>query len=102
MTSLRAKIKRRLSIKDTPGRLSPPSPPNLSIPLLTLIPQTADFSADEADEETTAHMAKEIEEAEKHGYDAGKPGSFINKLIERGNRKTEEQIRKEGMVQGGK
>lgn len=41
-------------------------------------------------------MAKEIEEAEKHGYDAGKPGSFINKLIERGNRKTEEQVRREG------
>jgi len=55
----------------------------------------ADYSADEADEETNQHLQKEIEEAEKHGYDQGKPGSFLNKLIAHGNRKTEEQLARE-------
>jgi hypothetical protein len=36
---------------------------------------------------------KDLEEAEKTG--APKKGSFLEKLIERGNRKTEEQLVKE-------
>jgi hypothetical protein len=56
---------------------------------------TADYSADEADEETHTHLQKEIEEAEKHGHDQGKPGGFLNRLIAHGNKKTEEQLQKE-------
>ena len=55
----------------------------------------ADYSADEADEETNQHLQKEIEEAEKHGHDQGKPGGFLHKLIAHGNKKTEEQLAKE-------
>jgi len=54
-----------------------------------------DYSADEADEEANAHLQKEIDDAEKHGHDTGKPGSFLNKLISHGNKKTEEQLRRE-------
>ena len=56
---------------------------------------SADYSADEADEETNQHLQKEIEEAEKHGYDQGKPGGFLHKLIAHGNKKTEEQLARE-------
>ncbi len=55
----------------------------------------ADYSADEADEESHAHLQKEIEDAEKSGHDTGKHGSFLNKLINHGNKKTEEQLRRE-------
>jgi len=70
------KVKRRFSIKDKHDR-----EPN--------------YSADEADEETNQHLQKEIEEAEKHGHDQGKPGSFLHKLIAHGNKKTEEQLARE-------
>jgi len=47
---------------------------------------------DEADEETQKHLQKEFAEAEKNGWAEGKPGSFLNKLIMHGNRKTEEEF----------
>ena len=78
-----------------PGSPCQPSPSlKDSHRLLTPSPQ-ADYSADEADEETNQHLQKEIEEAEKHGHDQGKPGSFLNKLIAHGNKKTEEQLTRE-------
>ena len=48
---------------------------------------------DEADEETTEYINKEVDEHEKdesHPY--GKPGSLVNRMIMHGNKKTEEQI----------
>ena len=62
-----------------------------------LTPCVANFDDDhdEADEETTGHLHKEIEEAELHGHNEGRPGSFLNRLISHGNKKTEDQIRKE-------
>ena len=62
------------------------------------LPHTADYSADEADEETQSHLQKEIDDAEKAGHDTGKKGSFLNKLIEHGNRKTEAQIKRESLL----
>ena len=47
------------------------------------------------DEETGDYVTKESEKAEKDGYDTGKPGSFLNKLIDHGNKKTEAQLAKE-------
>ncbi|KAL8776334.1 MAG: hypothetical protein Q9213_008312 [Squamulea squamosa] len=49
---------------------------------------------DEADEETQKHLQKEFAEAEKHGWAEGKPGSFLNRLIAHGNKKTEEELRR--------
>ncbi|KAL8916982.1 MAG: hypothetical protein Q9208_008237 [Pyrenodesmia sp. 3 TL-2023] len=49
---------------------------------------------EEADEETQKHLEKEFAEAEKKGWAEGKPGSFLNKLIQHGNRKTEEEFAK--------
>ncbi|KAF2836023.1 hypothetical protein M501DRAFT_1019240 [Patellaria atrata CBS 101060] len=63
--------------------------------------QDPDYSADEADEETHGTLSKEIDEAEKHGYDTGKPGGFLNKLIMYGNRKTEDEIRSGMASRGG-
>ncbi|KAL8648720.1 MAG: hypothetical protein Q9226_005879 [Calogaya cf. arnoldii] len=51
---------------------------------------------DEADEETQKHLQKEFAEAEKHGWAEGKPGSFLNRLISHGNKKTEEELRRSG------
>ncbi|KAL8998701.1 MAG: hypothetical protein Q9169_002256 [Polycauliona sp. 2 TL-2023] len=51
---------------------------------------------DEADEETQKHLQKEFAEAEKHGWAEGKPGSFLNRLIAHGNKKTEEELRRSG------
>jgi hypothetical protein len=62
---------------------------------------TADYSADEADKETHTHLQREIEEAEKHGHDQGKPGGFLNKLIAHGNKKTEEQLAREAQSKDG-
>lgn len=55
------------------------------------------------DEETTGNLHRDIEKAEADGHDAGKPGSFLNKLIMHGNKKTEEQLAKEAAYanQGG-
>jgi hypothetical protein len=58
-------------------------------------PSTADYSADEADEEAHTYLQREIEEAERNGYDQGKPGGLLNRLIAHGNRKTEEQLARE-------
>ena len=84
------------------GPLNPPSHPilhhfasNIIADISPSYGQTADYSADEADEETHSYLQKEIEEAEKNGYDQGKPGGFLNKLIAHGNRKTEEQLARE-------
>ncbi|KAL8688924.1 MAG: hypothetical protein Q9218_005280 [Villophora microphyllina] len=51
-------------------------------------------SYEEADEETQKHLEKEFAEAEKNGWAQGKPGSFLNKLIMYGNKKTEEELAK--------
>ncbi|KAL8914930.1 MAG: hypothetical protein Q9171_000557 [Xanthocarpia ochracea] len=51
---------------------------------------------DEADEETQKHLQKEFAEAEKNGWAEGKPGSFLNRLIAHGNKKTEEELRRSG------
>ncbi|CAF9911771.1 MAG: hypothetical protein HETSPECPRED_000439 [Heterodermia speciosa] len=48
---------------------------------------------EEADEETQKHLEKEFAEAEKNGWAEGKPGSFLNRLISHGNKKTEEELR---------
>lgn len=58
-------------------------------------PSTADYSADEADEETHAYLQREIEEAELNGYNQGKPGGLLNWQIADGNRKPEEQLARE-------
>ncbi|EXJ78631.1 hypothetical protein A1O1_09032 [Capronia coronata CBS 617.96] len=74
MESIRAKLKRRLSHKD----------------------QNANFDEhDSADEDTIDYVTKEADDAEKEGYDTGKPGSFLNRLILHGNKKTEEQLARE-------
>jgi len=53
----------------------------------------------EADEDTQHHLQKEIDDAEKAGHDTGRPGSFLNKLILHGNKKTEEQFRQAQQAQ---
>lgn len=53
----------------------------------------ADFS--DADEETSSHLQKEIERAEKDGHDQGRPGGLLNRLISYGNDKTEKQIQED-------
>ena len=40
-------------------------------------------------------MGREADRAERDGHDQGKPGSFLNKLILHGNKKTEDQISRE-------
>ena len=49
---------------------------------------------EELDEETTGHLHKELEEADQENskYPQGRPGSFLNRLISHGNKKTEDQI----------
>ncbi|KAL8925098.1 MAG: hypothetical protein Q9172_002365 [Xanthocarpia lactea] len=60
-------------------------------------PHTTDYdNYDEADEETQKHLQKELAEAEKNGWAEGKPGSFLNRLIAHGNKKTEEELRRSG------
>lgn len=51
---------------------------------------------EDADDETTGNLHREIEESETNQYDTGKPGSFLSRLIAHGNKKTEEQLRAEG------
>ncbi|EXJ63472.1 uncharacterized protein A1O5_11521 [Cladophialophora psammophila CBS 110553] len=74
MESIRAKIKRRLSHKDKDINFD---------------------DHDSADEETTDYVTKEADDAEREGHDAGKPGSFLNRLILHGNKKTEDQLARE-------
>lgn len=64
--------------------------------LTSLLANVDDYDdADDVDEETTGHLHREIEKAEAEGHDQGKPGSFLNKLITHGNKKTEEQLARE-------
>ena len=66
--------------------------PSLQSPLTAPL---ADYHTyEDADEETQKHLQKEIAEAEKHGWAEGKPGSFLNRLIAHGNKKTEEELRR--------
>ncbi|KAF2208927.1 hypothetical protein CERZMDRAFT_87328 [Cercospora zeae-maydis SCOH1-5] len=85
MQNIRAKIKRKLSIRDKDA-----NPDDYE-------------NASDVDEETTGHLHREIEKAEAEGHNMGKPGSFLNKLIMHGNKKTEEQLAKEAAYanQGG-
>lgn len=46
----------------------------------------------EFDEETTGHLHNEIERAEAEGQPQGRPGSFLNRLISSGNKKTEDEL----------
>ncbi|KAK4989799.1 hypothetical protein LTR50_002973 [Elasticomyces elasticus] len=74
ISALKATIRRKLSMND----------------------KQANFEEhDDVDEETAAHLQKEIDEAEKAGHDQGRPGSFLNRLISHGNLKTEMELRKE-------
>merc|ERR1712093_116512 len=58
--------------------------------------QAANFDEhDSADEETMDYVTKEADDAEREGHDTGKPGSFLNRLIMHGNKKTEEQLARE-------
>jgi len=41
------------------------------------------------------HITKEAADAEREDHDTGKPGSFLNRLISHGNKKTEDQIARE-------
>jgi len=79
MQNIRAAIKRKLSLHDK----NPPF-------------DTAQ-DEDDVDEETRAHLEKEYEraEAEADNHPQGKPGSFLNKLIMHGNKKTEDELVKD-------
>ncbi|KAJ9604357.1 hypothetical protein H2200_011191 [Cladophialophora chaetospira] len=75
MQNIREKLKRRLSHKDA---------------------KETDFDdADSADEETIGYVTKDVDEAEESNQDFGKPGSFLNRLILHGNKKTEDQLARE-------
>lgn len=43
----------------------------------------------------TLLTVQQIDKAEADGHPQGKPGSFLNRLISHGNKKTEEQIARE-------
>ncbi|CAD0113790.1 unnamed protein product [Aureobasidium uvarum] len=77
MQAVRQKIKRALSMHDKESEL-----------------QSRDCHHEELDEETTGHLHKQLEEAEAEDskYPQGRPGSFLNRLISHGNKKTEDQI----------
>lgn len=49
------------------------------------------------DDETTGNLHREISEAEleEQQHPQGRPGSFLNRLISHGNKKTEDQLSKE-------
>ncbi|KAL8898863.1 MAG: hypothetical protein Q9207_006483 [Kuettlingeria erythrocarpa] len=109
MDALKRKVMpRRFSMKDGSGAPSPPElalpqPPTLSLSSTAPSPpsypccliSSEDYhNYEEADEETQKHLEKEFAEAEKKGWAQGKPGSFLNKLIQHGNRKTEEEFAK--------
>ncbi|KAF7196698.1 hypothetical protein HII31_02068 [Pseudocercospora fuligena] len=80
MQNIRAKIKRKLSMHD--------KNPNVD---------DVDDASD-VDEETYGNISKDIDRAERDGHDQGKPGSFLNKLILSGNKKTEEQLARESQL----
>ncbi|KAL9024757.1 MAG: hypothetical protein Q9196_006276 [Gyalolechia fulgens] len=97
MDSLKRKVlPRRFSIKNGDSK-----PPFLYSLLNANAPLSADYhSYEEADEETQKQLEKEFAEAEKHGWAQGKPGSFLNKLIQHGNKKTEEEFAKAEKAEG--
>ncbi|KAK4618054.1 hypothetical protein CLAFUW4_12319 [Fulvia fulva] len=74
MNNIREKLKRKLSLHD--------KNPNID----------EYDNADDVDEETTGHLHREIEKAEESNQPYGKPGSFLNKLILHGNKKTEDEM----------
>ena len=80
MSNIREKLKRKLSMHD----------------------KNADFNEDhdenDVDEETTGHLHREIERAEAEGHYAGRPNSFLNRLISHGNDKTEKQLAAEALL----
>ncbi|GAB7338883.1 hypothetical protein MBLNU457_5566t1 [Dothideomycetes sp. NU457] len=47
---------------------------------------------DDADDETIGNLHREIESGEAENHPAGRPGSFLNRLISHGNKKTEEEL----------
>ncbi|KAK5165051.1 uncharacterized protein LTR77_009148 [Saxophila tyrrhenica] len=77
MQNIREKLKRKLSMHD--------KNPNLD----------EVETEDDVDDETAGHLQREIDKAEREGHPEGKPGSFLNKLISHGNKKTEEQLQRE-------
>lgn len=45
------------------------------------------------DDETHGNISREIEKSEQNDkHPQGKPGSFLNRMISHGNKKTEDQI----------
>ncbi|GAB1727204.1 hypothetical protein KC343_g14958 [Hortaea werneckii] len=77
MQNIREKLKRKLSLHDKNPNLDEAEDP------------------EDIDEETTGHLHKQIEHAQDSDEPHGKPGSFLNKLIMHGNKRTEEQIARE-------
>ncbi|KAK6442541.1 hypothetical protein LTR95_001202 [Oleoguttula sp. CCFEE 5521] len=75
MQNIREKLKRKLSMHDKNVNLD-----------------DKDAEADDIDEETAGHLHREIERAEQEGHPEGRPGSFLNRLISHGNKKTEDQL----------
>ncbi|KAK3714915.1 hypothetical protein LTR37_007405 [Vermiconidia calcicola] len=77
MQNMRDKLKRKLSMHDKNANLDEVNDEN------------------DVDDETAGHLAKETEKAEQEGHAQGRPGSFLNRLISHGNKKTEEQLARE-------
>ncbi|QIW99384.1 hypothetical protein AMS68_004902 [Peltaster fructicola] len=77
MQNIREKIKRKLSLHDKNPTFDEVDDEN------------------DVDEETHGHLHREIERAEAEGHNEGRPGSFLNRLISHGNKKTEEQLARE-------
>jgi len=79
MQNMREKLKRKLSLHD--------KNPNLD----------EVHDEDDVDEETTGHLHKDISRAEESNEPYGRSGSFLNKLIMHGNKKTEDQLAAEAL-----
>ncbi|GAB7350755.1 hypothetical protein MBLNU459_g1303t1 [Dothideomycetes sp. NU459] len=71
MDNIRAKLRRKLSMHDKDANID---------------------EHEDIDEETTGHLHKQIEDAEESNHPQGRPGSFLNRLISHGNKKTEDQL----------
>jgi len=94
MDNIRAKLSRKLSVRDKNGKSFLQR--HVASPHSHLTTTTANFDEhDDADDETTGNLHREMEEAETGNYDAGKPGSFLNRLISHGNKKTEDDLARE-------
>ncbi|EMC91521.1 hypothetical protein BAUCODRAFT_151932 [Baudoinia panamericana UAMH 10762] len=84
INNMREKLKRKLSLHDKN-------------------PQFDDAQdIDDVDEETHGHLTRDMERAEASDEPHGKPGSFLNRLIMHGNKKTEEEISREQALNPGK